>query len=509
MRLLHVHSLVIREIPRHNVPPYAILSHTWGEEEVSFQNLVEHKAEASALRGYKKIMGCCKQASLDGFEYVWIDTCCIDKRSSSEVSEAINSMFRWYQNASLCYAYLEDVNYFSNIQTLQELIAPPLVIFYSTEWSPIGTRDALKDTITRATHIDSRAFYPGNLNRSSVAQKMSWASNRTTQKLEDEAENAFRRLQEEIVKQSDDETIFAWYTPWQNGSLLAASPSGFESSGSIERFKEPDNTRNGSPYTITNKGIQISLPMIYRQSLGPPVVFLDRQKPYNETFIQEHPLAILNCHVEGDQSSYVAVFLSEHGSTGTYSRKADVGLVSIPTDYITKRAAVRQILVRAGQPESSISWISCARLVVVQPFPTSSPNLIFEKILSLEGSRAKIPYFHDNGALSVYLQTINTTNPTFSDSKDSDLKIISKMNNLNNPVVLMFKRHRRYKVLIPLAVTDVLGITAAITRTTNSSTYSKIKMSERSGVVGDVFVSVRDAEHGSIVTIQAERRLIR
>ena len=89
-------------------PPYAILSHTWGEGEVTFQEL--GTPEARLKLGYQKIERCCAQAKSDGLDYAWIDTCSIDKRSSAELSEAINSMFRWYSEAQLCYAYLEDVS---------------------------------------------------------------------------------------------------------------------------------------------------------------------------------------------------------------------------------------------------------------------------------------------------------------------------------------------------------------------------------------------------------------
>ncbi|KAI0418623.1 heterokaryon incompatibility protein-domain-containing protein [Xylaria grammica] len=255
MHLLHVRSLLIRDFTGRRVPPYAIFSHTWGEEEVSFKDML--KGRAPGLKGYEKILGCCKQAQFDGFEYVWIDTCCIDKRSSAELSEAINSMYRWYKEAKICYTYLEDVSWpagsrldrarpneglpssfltsrwFSRGWTLQELIAPRTLVFYSKEWSSIGSRHSLQDTIVKITGISAQAF-GCNLDGISVAEKMSWASKRETTRVEDKAycllglfdvsmpliygegEKAFRRLQEEIIKESDDETIFAWtgYYPY-------------------------------------------------------------------------------------------------------------------------------------------------------------------------------------------------------------------------------------------------------------------------------------------------------
>ncbi|KAF2207645.1 hypothetical protein CERZMDRAFT_50719 [Cercospora zeae-maydis SCOH1-5] len=116
---------------------YAILSHTWGKNEVSFDDF--HQDDAKTRDGYRKIEYTCAQALKDGIEYVWVDTCCIDKRSSADLSEAINSMYRWYYNAQVCYAYLEDVwtppesrrsLWFTRGWTLQELIAPETVRFF-------------------------------------------------------------------------------------------------------------------------------------------------------------------------------------------------------------------------------------------------------------------------------------------------------------------------------------------------------------------------------------------
>ncbi|KAJ1326383.1 HET domain-containing protein [Microdochium nivale] len=136
MRLLSVHSLTVTEFGR-DVPPYAILSHTWGTEEVSFVDIQD--GTGTKLRGYSKVHECCRQTRRDGLDYVWIDTCCIDKRSSAELSEAINSMFQWYRDAVVCYAYLEDVatlgeltqsRWFTRGWTLQELLAPRMVTFF-------------------------------------------------------------------------------------------------------------------------------------------------------------------------------------------------------------------------------------------------------------------------------------------------------------------------------------------------------------------------------------------
>src|SRR5580693_6861571 len=107
MRLLNSKTLELEEFPENEIPKYAILSHTWGKDEISFQDIQRGSADKKA--GYAKIKFSRTQALDDGLDYFWVDTCCIDKSSSAELSEAINSMYRWYQNAQICYAYLADV----------------------------------------------------------------------------------------------------------------------------------------------------------------------------------------------------------------------------------------------------------------------------------------------------------------------------------------------------------------------------------------------------------------
>jgi Heterokaryon incompatibility protein (HET) len=108
MRLVNTETLKLEYfVNQDSLPEYAILSHTWGEEEVTYQELTE--GTASLLKGWLKLERFCSLARRHSWRYVWVDTCCIDKKSSSELSEAINSMFEWYSNAEICYAYLEDV----------------------------------------------------------------------------------------------------------------------------------------------------------------------------------------------------------------------------------------------------------------------------------------------------------------------------------------------------------------------------------------------------------------
>ncbi|KAK3292807.1 heterokaryon incompatibility protein-domain-containing protein [Chaetomium fimeti] len=252
MRLLRTDRLEVVDFLGQDIPPYAILSHTWAEEEVTLQD-VQQGLSQSRL-GYDKVTGACAVAVQDGFEYIWIDTCCIDKTSSSELSEAINSMFKWYSDAEVCYAFLRDVKadedphwqwsafrrsrWFTRGWTLQELIAPGVVYFYGADWKLIGCRDKLLNVIVQVTNINPHYFVTGELSEFSAAQKMSWAANRHTTRPEDEAycllglfdinmpllygegERAFQRLQEEILRQSEDDSLFSH----MQDQILATSP---------------------------------------------------------------------------------------------------------------------------------------------------------------------------------------------------------------------------------------------------------------------------------------------
>src|SRR6201992_3721901 len=109
MRLLNVITLELEEFARVSRPKYAILSHTWGTDEVSYQEMKHDRSASEKKAGFAKIEFAASQAKQDGLNYLWVDTCCIDKDSSAELSEAINSMYSWYEKATVCYAHLEDV----------------------------------------------------------------------------------------------------------------------------------------------------------------------------------------------------------------------------------------------------------------------------------------------------------------------------------------------------------------------------------------------------------------
>ena len=297
---------------------YAILSHRWiGSMEVNYKEMVnlakmdmEDRDEIRGRLGYKKIVDTCNQAKRDGYEWVWIDTCCIDKRSSTELSEAINSMYRWYTNAKICYAYLHDVDgpsfptksdeekyygsngwpeWFSRGWTLQEMIAPRNLRFFNKDWQLIGDRKGLARDLRWITGVPEHILADGlEGNRPCAAQIISWAAYRTTTRVEDrayslmglldvnmpmlygEGRKAFHRLQLEVIRSFNDQSIFAWdhRSDVRIGSILADDPMGFGyCSGMtlmnhdefIEEFPNLSSTDadHFDEFPITNRGIKI------------------------------------------------------------------------------------------------------------------------------------------------------------------------------------------------------------------------------------------------------------
>jgi hypothetical protein len=226
---------------------YAILSHRWeaDDQEVTFQDIIDGTGHDKI--GYRKIEFTADQAQKDGLQYFWVDSCSIDKSNSSELSEAINSMFRWYHNAARCYVYLSDVSmsetnlsdhsqressfansrWFCRGWTLQELLAPSSVEFFSREGVWLGDKSSLELQIHQITGIDTQALKGDPLSQFSVEKRLSWAVNRETAREEDEAycllgifdihmpliygegkKNALRRLHEEINKPLQGEPHF-------------------------------------------------------------------------------------------------------------------------------------------------------------------------------------------------------------------------------------------------------------------------------------------------------------
>ncbi|KAM3066213.1 hypothetical protein ACMFMG_012117 [Clarireedia jacksonii] len=190
------------------IPPYAILSHTWGpsNEEVTFEDIVNGTGEVKP--GYEKIRFCGEQARQDSLLYFWIDTCCIDKSNDAELSRSINSMFRWYRNATRCYVYLSDVSrcsisgnhkctsrlwesdfrksrWFTRGWTLQELLAPASVEFFSRERKRLGDKSSLRTQICERTNIPHIALQGHSLSQFSVEERLQWIQHRQTTLEED------------------------------------------------------------------------------------------------------------------------------------------------------------------------------------------------------------------------------------------------------------------------------------------------------------------------------------
>ncbi|PMD64809.1 HET-domain-containing protein [Hyaloscypha bicolor E] len=271
MRLLNVKTLKLEWFHNADVAPsYAILSHRWEDDEVLFEDpesvVHVHPSQAIKPNGWSKVLGCCKIAEQFGISYVWIDTCCIDTSSSSELSESLNSMFAWYQCATLCIAYLSDVTqiwgndsedptaghprhsaWFRRGWTLQELLAPNDVLFYQGDWSFLGIRSELADELHKITGIEKTILQRNGLEKLhslSVAARISWAADRETTRPEDRAysllgifgvnmpilygegeQNAFFRLQVMIFQTFSDHSIFAWkalFLPWDTQLVASA-----------------------------------------------------------------------------------------------------------------------------------------------------------------------------------------------------------------------------------------------------------------------------------------------
>ena len=246
MRLINTTTYDFEEYFVRPIPSYAILSHRWGRREATYQSYRRGRGKDGS--GNKKVINFCKfaKAQRSPYGHVWVDTCCINKQDRPELSESVNSMYQWYQNARACFVYLRDLppkeeahekersyafrksEWFRRGWTLQELLAPPRVIFCDQTWKFYGVKSRLSQEIEDITGI-AKPFLNGAYKpcQASMAMRMSWASRRQTSKPEDKAycllglfdvnisllygenEKAFMRLQEEILKRSDDESIFA------------------------------------------------------------------------------------------------------------------------------------------------------------------------------------------------------------------------------------------------------------------------------------------------------------
>ncbi|KAK7437392.1 hypothetical protein VKT23_018637 [Stygiomarasmius scandens] len=396
MRLLNTATLELEDfVIEDTIPPYAILSHTWYSpgQEILFEDVrtkcwyeMYDKAEEKP-KGYSKVKNACELAQKRKFDYIWIDTCCINKESSAELSEAINSMYRYYRDSKVCYAYLVDVpsdveedprsdgsrfrrsNWFKRGWTLQELLAPSSVVFISEDWTQIGTRASLQDVVNAVTLIPIPALLGASkMDSFSLAQRMSWAANRATTRREDIAYSlmgifnvnmpllygeggarAFIRLQEEIIRYSTDESIFAWRAS-RNSSLtrglFAHSPSEFIDSGQVVP------TFYRYLYRMTNYGLHIRLrliPVRHYDHLRSRVAPFTEPKRLSDTF-----LAKLHCVV----GNTLGVFLRHEGGQ-RYVRVGPQQLILMQHDYgETSNSDIYDVYVKLDLDLSTIQGLN-------------------------------------------------------------------------------------------------------------------------------------------------------
>ncbi|KAK3357950.1 hypothetical protein B0T25DRAFT_540613 [Lasiosphaeria hispida] len=347
MRLINLKTLKLEAFEGHDVPEYAILSHMWTDEEISYQDYVWldefredvadglvdemprkmrkklHAKYATLTRkaGYVKIqryIECCrngqdherKQGKAPSFNHAWVDTCCINRESSAEVAEAVNSVWAYYADTAACIAFLGDVGgsempnaefyrsrWFTRGWTLPELLAPHDVALVNRDWEELTARSLSARAIAKATGIDPE-YLGKTLDRTpprqaTVATRMMWASTRKTTRAEDEAYSllglfdvsmpvlygegarAFARLQDEIMRSSPDQSIFTWgYSSMldarQGVDLLAKSPGDFEFCDAVKPLRAPRNLRplfEDVPFRATNVGLEITT-VLFKLFLG-------------------------------------------------------------------------------------------------------------------------------------------------------------------------------------------------------------------------------------------------
>ena len=411
---------MVKEFNENNLPYYAILSHTWEEGEVSFQDL--QKAESRGQAGFSKLSQCCRLAQSEGWEYVWIDTCCIDKTSSAELSEAINSMYRWYEEAQVCYVYLFDLSiyndeysiqvftdskWFTRGWTLQELLAPRSVVFYDRNWIEFGSREGLVEKLLSATGISEHNLrHPRD---ASIAARMSWASHRKTTRIEDiaycllglfdvnmpllygEGKKAFKRLQQEIIASSSDESVFAWKNQDLSLSgMFAQSPADFAQSGTI--ISTDPLKMDRAPYTITNHGLAFDVPEKYTMEL------IDSADDQNSDF--RRFIVPLACAGERNPDQPIVVTLTYWSGQGWVRGDADKlryldsymrPIISKPQTYYIKDVSISN---RAKHVPSCASVIQLPILLTLGP----GAHPVFRKVRLLNSfDRPLDDYLEDLG----------------------------------------------------------------------------------------------------------------
>ncbi|KAL1890040.1 hypothetical protein Sste5346_008475 [Sporothrix stenoceras] len=464
MRLLHAASLKFKDFPdAATIPPYAILSHTWEDkQEVTLQDMSSPYLTDKTQKGYTKITETCTLALQRGLEWAWIDTCCIDKTNNTELTESINSMFKWYQCAAVCFVHLVDLDaaapvpvssdnedddhtadghehrdyVYENIRrcawfkrgwTLQELLAPHTVELYDTRWKPIGSKIDLAPLLADITHIPVPAILgEERLSGYSTAQRMAWASQRVTTKVEDsaycllglfdvsmpliygEGRHAFQRLQEEIIKRTTDLTLFAWMPPEEAAAddlptslpadhepympLLASSPAAFKHCHKLSQFRNDD-----CEFAVTNRGLRISTYLV----LVPLSLNMEDQHTHSHSHSHSHSHGVDSdlggSSVSGGSSSPPV------GTTGSTRRQATA------VQYTRYRYVLSVGFARSAASEIGI-WLK-----KVGPglfLRDANPSLAFL-------SKSKLKYTNTTENHSFYILMHPNTTPTTSSSATS------------------------------------------------------------------------------------------
>ncbi|KAK7397523.1 hypothetical protein QQX98_013118 [Neonectria punicea] len=368
MRLLNARTLRLESFVG-QAPRYAILSHRWGDAELLFQDAVcDGWPDRVVSPGADKVKRACARAVEDRLDYIWIDTCCIDKSSSAELSEAINSMFLWYHEAAVCYAYLVDVDrddkhgfalsqWFKRGWTLQELIAPETVAFYDCNWDYIGDRNSMARLISEITSIHEpvlarkqpiassaydlmqwqrhhgRDFRARSMLSSySVAARLSWAAGRETTRGEDtaysllglfdvnmpllygEGDKAFQRLLHEIIRYTGDPSVLA---SWGAGAPLRQSPSHYKYSGNV-RWLETQGSAS-SRVSVTNPRT-----LVIEALTCPCVVYAAGDIVLKDHFV----IAIVDCIFDGNQSR-IGIVLRRRGVDEVFEQYHELPFVQL------------------------------------------------------------------------------------------------------------------------------------------------------------------------------------
>nr|RBQ99295.1 hypothetical protein FVER53263_20300 [Fusarium verticillioides] len=367
MRLLQTKSHELFEASDVPIPfpSYAILSHTWisSKDEITYQDMKARTGDIKngvyKQKGWSKLKDYCDRASKDGWKWAWMDTCCIDKTNPADTQEAINAMFRWYQNAGVCYAHLSDIDsattsqilslmedtglgssmnslriaaknefigakWFTRGWTLQELLAPHYLIFVDRGWRHMGTRESWALEIEKASNIEARhlnAFNPTDFASCSTAMRFSWASGRETTVEEDESysllglfgislpliygeggRQAFNRLQRQLIHVYHDDSVFAWKSsqpdPKPGVGILARSVKDFRHAFKVTAGKY------GNAYSMTNRGLEITS-KYWRQRSNPDGVIVR-----------------LNCRIgsASDAEKEIGIHLTHDAVADVYSR---------------------------------------------------------------------------------------------------------------------------------------------------------------------------------------------